>query len=568
MIPHIHNTILLNAIGHSILILDPDQNIIEANVATTKLTGLSSKEMVGKKCYELFHATSSTPPENCPLMKMKNSKNVETEEMLVETLNRKFLVSCTPIYDSTGKLEKIIHIAVDITERKLAMDLIQRSETQYRTLIEMAVDGIVLGSSDGIITKANSCFCEMVGIKQENIIGKYVSNLPFAKESIEKSPLRFDLLQKGEIVVSERTIRRPDGSEITIEMRTKMMPDKGYQSIYRDITERKQAEEALFESKELYQTFINSTDDIAFLKDDNLRYLITNKANADFFGKKQEEIIGLTDFDIMDHKSANFCMASDKRAIQENKIIISEENVGDQIFETRKFPVKMRNGKIGVGGYVRDITKRKIAEEKIKTLLTEKEILLKEVHHRIKNNMNAVAGLMQLQLMTLKEPSAIEALKDARSRVLSTMLLYDKLYCSGDFKDISFKEYLSPLIDEIINNFPNKNTIKLEKYIDDFILEAKKVSHIGIIVNELLTNIMKYAFEGRENGTIIVSVSLKDNHVTLTIHDDGNTIPESIDITKSCGFGLQLVQMMTQQLHGTIKVERNNGTKFMLEFYL
>ena len=218
--------------------------------------------------------------------------------------------------------------------------------------------------------------------------------------------------------------------------------------------------------------------------------------------------------------------------------------------------------------FLHDITGRKAAAEEIKRQLSEKETLLKEVHHRIKNNMNAVIGIMHLQSAALKDLSAIEAINDARSRVSSMMVLYDKLYRSDDFKNISFKEYITPLIDEIIDIFPNKSIVKMRKSIDDFMLDARKISHIGIIINELLTNTMKHAFEGKEAGLITMSAAVKDNRVTIAVHNDGHAISESIDIATSNGFGLQLIDMMTRQLRGTIRIERDNGTKFILEFGL
>jgi PAS domain S-box-containing protein len=118
------------------------------------------------------------------------------------------------------------------------------SENKFRNLIEFAVDGILIGSHEGYITEANSCFCTMLGRKKEDLIGKHInlSKLIFTPESMEKVPFRFDLLEKGETVISEREILRPDGSKLMVEMRTKMMPDGSYQSIFRDITERKKQE--------------------------------------------------------------------------------------------------------------------------------------------------------------------------------------------------------------------------------------------------------------------------------------------------------------------------------------
>jgi two-component sensor histidine kinase len=228
------------------------------------------------------------------------------------------------------------------------------------------------------------------------------------------------------------------------------------------------------------------------------------------------------------------------------------ERIGDQI--------------AGAIGSAQFYNARKQAEDKIKGLLAEKELLLKEVHHRIKNNMNVIMSLLSLQSSMLKNSLAISSLEDARGRVQNMMVLYDKLYQSDDFRAISAKEYLTSLIDEIVGNFTNRGLVKIEKQIDDCILDAKTLSPVGMILNELITNAMKYAFAGREDGLIRVSFAVKDNHATLIIQDNGIGIPESIDITTSAGFGMLLIGMLTKQLQGTVRLERQNGSTFILEF--
>jgi PAS domain S-box-containing protein len=213
----------------------------------------------------------------------------------------------------------------------------------------------------------------------------------------------------------------------------------------------------------------------------------------------------------------------------------------------------------------RFISDHKNAEEKIKALLAEKELFIREIHHRIKNNMSTVVSLLSLQASTLKDPAAVEALEVSKNRVKSMMLLYDKLYRSVNFKEMSIKDYIPQLIDEIIGNFSIRVNIKVEKYIDDFILDARVFLPLGIIVNELITNAMKYSFAGRERGLIRISAS-KCIYNTVIIEDNGIGLPESIDTNNTTGFGLKLVGMLTQQIGGTIKIERNNGTKFILEF--
>jgi PAS domain S-box-containing protein len=236
------------------------------------------------------------------------------------------------------------------------------------------------------------------------------------------------------------------------------------------------------------------------------------------------------------------------------------------IEEVRTPLTEMESDKTGVVIVFRDITERKQAEDKIKTLLSEKELLLREVHHRIKNHMSVITGLLFLQSGALKDPAAIAALKDSRSRVQSMMVLYDKLYRSADFRQIPVKGYFTSLIDEIAANFPNRQLVTIEKQIDDFILGAETLSPVGMILNELLTNAMKHAFIGREKGVIGISLSIKETHVTLIIQDNGVGVPGSIDIGAPTGFGMQLIGMLTAQLNGTIRFERQNGATFIIEF--
>jgi PAS domain S-box-containing protein len=212
-----------------------------------------------------------------------------------------------------------------------------------------------------------------------------------------------------------------------------------------------------------------------------------------------------------------------------------------------------------------DITESKLAEDKIKALLAERELTLKEVHHRIKNNMNTIASLLSIQAQTLTEPLAISALEDAKSRVKSMMVLYDKLYRASETGVISLQKYLPALLDEIIGNFANSRMVHVKTEIQDIVMDAKTLQPLGIILNELVTNAMKYAFPERNEGTIQVSARILGSSVQIVVQDDGIGIPEYIDFDRSTGFGLQLVEALTLQLKGTIQIQRNKGTKIILD---
>ena len=213
-----------------------------------------------------------------------------------------------------------------------------------------------------------------------------------------------------------------------------------------------------------------------------------------------------------------------------------------------------------------DITERKRAENEVKRQLSEKETLLREVHHRIKNNISSIGSLLSLHAQSTKIPEAVSALQDAMGRINSMKVLYEKLLPSEDYHDISVKSYTESLTTTIMALFPDISRITVNRRIDEFLLDSKRLFPLGIIINELLTNIMKYAFIGRDTGEVELSLKKIGNHVTLSIQDNGNGLPDAFDIEKSKGFGLMLVNMLSQQLNGKFSIETQAGTRCMIEF--
>lgn len=219
----------------------------------------------------------------------------------------------------------------------------------------------------------------------------------------------------------------------------------------------------------------------------------------------------------------------------------------------------------------KEIGIRQKAEEGMSALLKEKEIILQEVHHRIKNNMLILKSMLSLQGGMLKEENAQKALIETESRIQTMMLLYDRLYQSVSFHELSVNEYIPPLVEQIIQNFLNYKSVTLSIKVDSFVLDTKRLQTLGIIINELLTNISKYAFIDRVDGAILVEVSLKPNSnsntVFVLVQDNGNGQSEPV-FENSKGFGLRLIKLLTQQLKGKMQFEWVNGVRFTLEFKL
>jgi two-component sensor histidine kinase len=199
-------------------------------------------------------------------------------------------------------------------------------------------------------------------------------------------------------------------------------------------------------------------------------------------------------------------------------------------------------------------------------LLKEKEIILCEVHHRIKNNMNIISFLLSMQENIQEDTTVKGILKDAAGRMQSMMVLYNKLYHSENKSIVDLRDYIPTLVDEIVKIFPKTAEVSIKTDIENILLSPEILSPLGILINELVTNTMKYAFIGKSSGTISIRALTIGNLISLVFEDDGCGIPDSVRIENSSGFGLSLVSMLAKQLKGTIEFKRHNGTKVVLEF--
>ena len=200
--------------------------------------------------------------------------------------------------------------------------------------------------------------------------------------------------------------------------------------------------------------------------------------------------------------------------------------------------------------------------------LQDKGILLREVHHRIKNNMMSIESLLAIQADSTTNPEAQAVLREGVSRVHSVCVLYDKLLRTEDYRDIPVKDYLEDLIVAVERLFPEHIAITLNTKIAVFNLDPKRLFPLGLIVNELITNCIKYAFKGKASGTIDLILAQQAQHISLTVRDDGSGFPENFDMKTSTGFGLRLVQMLTRQLQGTFTISSDHGAKSVATFEL
>ena len=213
-------------------------------------------------------------------------------------------------------------------------------------------------------------------------------------------------------------------------------------------------------------------------------------------------------------------------------------------------------------------SERKKIEDEISKSLTEKEVLLKEIHHRVKNNLQIVSSLFFFQSKQISDPKMLEIFRDGQNRVKSMALIHEKLYQSGDLANIDFKEYIKNLANFLLQSYGiNQTKIKLKNNVQHIALGVDTAVPCGLIINELISNSLKHGFSDRDSGEIRIDMGQTENHkLILKISDNGKGIPSDLNIEESDSLGLRLVNNLTTQLNGKVEFFNNNGTTVKITF--
>jgi two-component system, sensor histidine kinase PdtaS len=235
-----------------------------------------------------------------------------------------------------------------------------------------------------------------------------------------------------------------------------------------------------------------------------------------------------------------------------------------------EFPVELSISPLKTGdavtfcGFITDITQRKQAEERIKASLHEKEVLLKEIHHRVKNNMQVICSLLNLQSGYIRDPNALALFRESENRIRSMAMIHEKLYQNESLSKVDFSEYLSSLSSLFTNYVANPEAVRLVTHLEPVFLDIDTAVPLGLIVNELVSNSLKYAYpEGRSGAVELALRAGPENQYTLSVRDQGVGLPAGFDVNTSDTLGLHLVNILSAQLGAALSVESNGqGTLF------
>ncbi|MBU7025852.1 MAG: PAS domain S-box protein [Theionarchaea archaeon] len=446
-------------------------------------------------------------------------------------------------------------------------------------IVPVARGAVIDGMSDGVmvldlenrIVDVNPSAQQVMGYPPSELIGQYMGKVWPEWSQIE--------LNDGVQSDKEIAVNLKDGQRI-YDVRISPLTD-WYGNlisqivVLRDVTERKKAEKLLYESEEKFRTIFEHANDEIIYVDKYGVIVDMNKRFEKIFGYKREEAIGknFAEFGFFDKEDMARVVSLFRDAITKGEtipfiLLELKRKDGGSIFAEVSTRMIKKNGEIeGILSILRDVTERKKAEENVKASLREKEVLLREIHHRVKNNLQIISSLLSLQSRYIRESQYTEMFKESQNRVRSMALIHEKLYQSEDLAKIDFTEYIKPLVHELIRSYevdPDKVAVRIQ--VDDVSLGVDTAIPCGLIINELVSNSLKHAFPDRK-GEIKIALHSVDGTIELTVSDNGVGIPDTIDFRNAETLGLRLVTILAEdQLDGDINLIRGKGTQVRITF--
>lgn len=477
-------------------------------------------------------------------------------------------------------------LARDITSiRETELEIVKKDE-QFRTAIDSTKEAFYMLEAlrddngkiiDFVFTDLNKAGIELLNKTIDEVIGARLCELL----PINKEPRFFDkyvqVVETREILDEEYQVDvdyyKPSWAHHTV-----VPMGDGIAITARDITELKETARRVEADRNLLHTIINAIPDEIYLKDTDRRFVMVNRGVLNMLGKKSfEEVIGKRDEDLISFKYLDMVIEQDQQVLESGIPLINFEGFAytdetqteiKRSMLVSKFPYFDSDGNIvGLIGINRDITDRKRAELRIKRSLREKEVLLKEIHHRVKNNLAVISGLLFMQAENLESEDMKQVLYDSEIRIRSMAMIHEKLYHHDMYSGIEFGSYIKDLVKTIENTYLNGDSnIKVNLNTPPTYIDLNRAMPCALIVNEALSNAYKHAFKGLDKGEIWIDFMQQEGTYRMVIRDNGNGLPTDYKPELATSLGMTLIHGLVRQLGSTLDIDTNGGTQLSFEF--
>lgn len=521
-------------------------------------------------------------PEDVEVVRKEFEKTIKERRKTGSIVNRNVtkkgdVIYCewynSYLFDNSGELVSVYSLAVDVTQKIEAKNRSQQSKQSYIDLFNSISDAIYLVNEEGIILSANEGIKLIYGYDIEDLIGRHYSILSapgkfsekqfldIESEELHQGSVKFEGWGKkanGEVFPTEILIN----SGVYFEQEVLIV-------IERDISGRKNAEEELKKREHLLSELFNTSPlGIALLNSHN-EVIEINKGFEELFGYSYEEIIGLElDRVIVPEEFMEFARSLTDTPYVEEVVTQRKTKLGKLVdVIIYAVPIIIDEKMLYKYGIYVDISDRKKTEEQLRASLKEKEVLLAEVHHRVKNNLAVITGLLELQSYTTQDESAHKVLRDSQMRIHSIALVHEKLYGNDDFAEIGIQNYIEELSNTVENTMEIESApVEIQFDLDEVNLPVTQAIPCGLLLNEVLTNSFKHAFVGKKEGKIFVSFKKKESKLIFKICDNGVGF-EQRDLKKGRNsLGMKLIRTLSKQLGAEMKISTENGTIFEFTF--
>ncbi len=547
------------------------------NPVATRNLGYAEDEICGKHYLELIHPDYRHEAERFyGIQFVKKIPNTYYELPLIKKDGSvTWIGQNTQLVMENDTVIGFQAVARDITQRKVTEEALQESVMRNEAILKAMPDLMFILTRNGTYVDCYATSDDELAIPREEILGKNIRDAGFVDEDVAL------ILEKLDEVLSGESIQTIDYQLNTLkglgtfEARLVKFGDDRVLAIVRDITVVREAEEKLRETEERYRALFERSFDAIFIADFEGNFIDANDKALELLGFNRVDILKINYAKLLDEEQLPIALERARKLLEsENYLPTFEFKLkrpdGTHVWIETSSSIIYKDGTpYAIQGLARDITDRKRAEEQIKASLREKEILLKEIHHRVKNNLQIIKSLLNLQVRTIHDEELQRLFSDSQNRIRAIALIHEKLYQSKDLSRIDFSEYIKTMAEELYRtHINNRDRIRLYTELESIFLNIQQALPCGLILNELLTNIFKYAFPGGwdKQGEIRISLQKKNATMIMTVSDNGIGIPDTISLTESDSMGLQLIRMLAvDQLDGEIEVRRDKGATFTLK---
>ena len=466
--------------------------------------------------------------------------------------------------------ELALTIEMAIYKHEMEKNL-KKNEEKFRLLYENAPLPYQSLNEDGIIIEVNDSWLRKMDFKRGEVIGRFFTHF-LTSQSKEKFKKNFPIfLENGDISHVQLDLIKKDGKIINTLFEGKISYDlegnfKNTNCIFQDITSQMKAYKRIKNERILLSKIINTSEDSIYLLDTSGIIILANKALADTFNLKVEDMVGHHIREFIPRNIYEYRWKFLKKAITTNKNVYFEDERDGTYFHHKIYPVTIDDQLKLLAVYSKDISYEKKNQERLKAIIHEKDSLLKEIHHRVKNNLQIISSLLSLQMEFVDDLKSYELFRESRNRVKSMAMVHEKLYIYDKMSHIDFYDFTEKLISELLALYSTNNQITKKIRVDSVQISIYTAVPCAIILNELISNSIKHAFPHGRLGELEVILSKVNDDLELIVKDNGVGFPEDVDLKKPKTLGLQLVNILVKQLNGRIELETNHGTSFKITF--